>query len=284
MSVLSIQSHVTYGSVGNSAAIYPLQALGHDVHPVHTVQFSNHTEYKRYGGSVSDSNVIRDILNAFYLNQFHLECKGAVSGYMGTSGICEVWMEFMQKIHTDSKGGRLLYLCDPVIGDKSSGIYVESGVVSFFKEHLFDLQPNIITPNLFEAELLSGIKYRCYDDLKEICAYFHDNGINEVVVTSVENVDSDNSIKGNCISIAGSGEVLVKYTDVPCAVEFKGTGDLFAALYLGYCINKEESEDLSARASVLSDVTRLVRDVVEYSVQAGKRELCILNVGRQICE
>ena len=48
--ILSIQSAVAYGHVGNSAATFPLQRLGHEVWPVPTVVFSNHTGYGAWRG------------------------------------------------------------------------------------------------------------------------------------------------------------------------------------------------------------------------------------------
>ncbi len=46
LNILSIQSHVAYGHVGNASAVFPMQRLGCEVWPIHTVQFSNHTGYK----------------------------------------------------------------------------------------------------------------------------------------------------------------------------------------------------------------------------------------------
>src|SRR3546814_16433861 len=52
--ILSIQSAVAYGHVGNSAAVFPLQRIGVEVLPVYTVNFSNHTGYGAWRGPLID--------------------------------------------------------------------------------------------------------------------------------------------------------------------------------------------------------------------------------------
>lgn len=62
MNILSIQSHVAYGYVGNRAATFPLQRLGFDVWAVNTVQFSNHTGYGAWKGEAFSPAHVRAVI------------------------------------------------------------------------------------------------------------------------------------------------------------------------------------------------------------------------------
>src|SRR5439155_14949046 len=87
MNILSIQSHVVYGHVGNSAAVFPLQRIGVEVWPVHTVQFSNHTGYGQWRGEVFGSDLVRLIVLGLDERGALSECDGMISGYLGSGEI-----------------------------------------------------------------------------------------------------------------------------------------------------------------------------------------------------
>ena len=87
MNILSIQSHVAYGHVGNSAAVFPLQRLGAEVWSIDTVQFSNHTGYGTWEGRVFDVGLIREIVRGIERRGVLGECDGVLSGYMGSAEI-----------------------------------------------------------------------------------------------------------------------------------------------------------------------------------------------------
>ena len=85
MNILSIQSHVAYGHVGNAAAVFPIQRMGHDVWPIHTVQFSNHTGYGAWRGQVFDAGLIGDCVLGIAERGVLGSCDGVLSGYMGSA-------------------------------------------------------------------------------------------------------------------------------------------------------------------------------------------------------
>src|SRR5579871_6315752 len=87
MNILSIQSHVAYGHVGNDAAVFPLQRLGVEVWPVHTVQFSNHTGYGAWRGRVFDADTIRELVRGVNERGVLPTCDGVLSGYVGSPEI-----------------------------------------------------------------------------------------------------------------------------------------------------------------------------------------------------
>ena len=87
VNVLSIQSHVAYGHVGNASAVFPLQRLGIEVWPVHTVQFSNHTGYGEWTGRVFDGQAIDEVVQGIADRGVLGRCDAVLSGYLGSADI-----------------------------------------------------------------------------------------------------------------------------------------------------------------------------------------------------
>jgi pyridoxine kinase len=169
MNLLSIQSHVAYGHVGNSAAVFPLQRLGVEVWPVNTVQFSNHTGYGKWRGEVFGAAEIREVIEGIADRGVLKTCDGVISGYLGTAEIGEVVLEAVAKVKVANK--RALYCCDPVIGDGGKA-YVQGGITEFFRDRAL-ATADVLTPNQFELETLSGIKVRSMADAAKACDALH---------------------------------------------------------------------------------------------------------------
>ena len=124
MNLLSIQSHVAYGHVGNSAAVFPLQRMGVEVWPIHTVQFSNHTGYGNWQGRVFDAGLIRELVGGIEQRGVLGECDGVLSGYMGGADIGAAILDAVATVKRANPSAR--YCCDPVIGDVGRGIFVRA--------------------------------------------------------------------------------------------------------------------------------------------------------------
>src|SRR3954469_12854196 len=146
MNLLSIQSHVAYGHVGNSAAVFALQRIGVEVWPVHTVQFSNHTGYGKARGQVFDAALIREVVGGIEARGVLGECGGVLSGYIGSADIGAAILDAVASVKRANPAAR--YCCDPVIGDAGRGIYVRDGVPEFMKGKAVPAA-DIITPNQF---------------------------------------------------------------------------------------------------------------------------------------
>lgn len=151
MNIISLQSAVAYGHVGNSAAVFPMQRLGHEVWPVHTVNFSNHTEYPSWRGPVLGADTVREILRgmSFAFPQVDL----FVSGYLGTAEMAEVVRDAVVAIKEANPNAR--YVCDPVIGNAEIGSFVSDDIPDVYTETLIPLA-DAITPNQWELALLTG--------------------------------------------------------------------------------------------------------------------------------
>ncbi len=229
--ILSIQSHVAYGYVGNKAAIFPLQSIGYDVCPINTVQFSNHTGYGKWQGDIFDAAHIIKIANGIEdIGQAH-KCKAILSGYMGSKEICDAVQHIVKKYKTLNSD--LLYLCDPVMGGDTC--HVKSEVVDFFRKNLM---ADIIIPNQNEAEILSNIKINDIKSLKAVTKYFHEKEIKIVIITGIAISEKPNIL---FVFISDNkNQYIIKTEEYKFPTPINGTGDLLSALFLGYYLKTKD--------------------------------------------
>jgi len=264
MSILSIQSHVAYGYVGNKAAVYPLQSMGYDVWPVNTVQFSNHTGYGSWQGEVFSREHIKNVIAGLETLGVVNQCQAILSGYMGSRAICEEVAETVARFK--SKNNRLLYLCDPVIGNTSC--FVKPEVLGFFKEHL---QADIITPNQFEAETLSNIAITDIASLKAATNYFHNLGTKIVVITGIKLPDLPSDQLYIMVSDQKS-YFAMSTTEYPFEIPPNGTGDLFSAVFLGSYLATTDAKVSLKRTVYFTD------QVMKNTYEKQSRELAVTSL------
>jgi pyridoxine kinase len=150
--ILSIQSWVAFGHVGNAAAVFPLQRLGFEVSAIHTVQFSNHTGYGAWTGQVYDPSSIGDLLTGIEARGALLGFAAVLSGYMGSAGTIDAVLGAVARVRVLNPD--VLYCCDPVMGDVGRGVFVRPEIPEAMR--LAVAQADMLTPNQFELELLTG--------------------------------------------------------------------------------------------------------------------------------
>lgn len=244
MGILSIQSHVVYGYVGNKAATYPLQSMWYDVWPINTVQFSRHTGYKKWEGQVFTQDHISSLLKGVEDAGLIGKCEAVLSGYMGASETCSAVLDAISrfKFYND----KIIYLCDPVIGN--SDCYVNPKVKEFFKSKL---KADIITPNHFEAEVLSDIKISSVEALKKAAQYFHDKDIGIVVITGVSFPFLDKNKLAVFVSDKKTQNLIL--TEKQGSAPISGTGDLFASIFLGKYLHTKDALDAAKKAVLLTE-------------------------------
>src|SRR3712207_4032257 len=187
MNVLSIQSHVAYGHVGNAAAAFPMQRLGVEVWPVHTVQFSNHTGYGAWTGRVFDGAAIAELVEGIAARGVLSRCDGVLSGYMGAPDIGAAILSAVARVREANP--QALYCCDPVIGDVGRGVFVRPGIPEFMRERAVPAA-DIVTPNQFELDYLSGREVRTVGDLTSAVRDVHELGPRVILVTSLKVEDT----------------------------------------------------------------------------------------------
>lgn len=151
--ILSIQSQVTFGHVGNAAITFPLQLLGHQVWPVPTTALSNHAGYRRSGGTILAAETVRDILEGLVGRDVFTQADLILTGYLGSVGVGEVVQAALAWSRDANPAA--IHCCDPVLGDRDVGIYVAEGLVGFFTDHAVSTA-DLLTPNHFELGVLSG--------------------------------------------------------------------------------------------------------------------------------
>ena len=153
MNILSIQSRVAYGHVGNAAAVFPLQRLGVEVWAVNTVQFSNHTGYGAWRGRALTGAAIRLLVQGIDERGVLGECDGVLSGYLGSPATGEAVIDAVGRVKGANPAAR--YCCDPVIGDAGRGVFVRHGIPELIRERMLPLA-DVVTPNQFELDYLAG--------------------------------------------------------------------------------------------------------------------------------
>ena len=249
MNILSIQSHVAYGHVGNDAATFPLQRMGVEVWPVHTVQFSNHTGYGSWRGQVFDAGMIGEVVAGIEQRGVLGECDGVLSGYMGSAEIGLAILEALATVRRANPGAK--YCCDPIIGDVGRGIFVREGIPEFIRNKAVPAA-NIITPNQFELDYLSGRASKTLRQTRDAVKAVHDLGPSAILVTSLlTNETPTDAI--DLLASDASGCFIVRTPKLPLVVN--GAGDAIAALFFArYLQEPNLAEAISSAVSAIFGV------------------------------
>jgi pyridoxine kinase len=242
MNILSIQSHVAYGHVGNSAAVFPLQRMGVEVWPVHTVQFSNHTGYNSWQGQVFDARTIRDLIGGIAQRGALSGCDGVLSGYMGGADIGAAILDAVASVKRANPAAK--YCCDPVIGDAGRGIYVREGIPEFMRIQAVPAA-DIVTPNQFELDYLAGRESKTLADALAAVKAVHALGPRAVLVTSLHTQDTpDDAI--DMLASDMTGRFRLRTPRLPLAVN--GAGDAIAALFFAHYLRSAKIGEALSRA------------------------------------
>jgi pyridoxine kinase len=270
MNLLSIQSHVAYGHVGNSAAVFPLQRMGVEVWPVHTVQFSNHTGYGQWQGRVFDAGMIREVVSGIAKRDVLGECDGVLSGYMGAADIGEAILEAVATVRSANPSAK--YCCDPVIGDVGRGIFVREGIPEFMKEKAVPAA-DVITPNQFELEYLAGHECKTLAGALEAVRVVHDGGPGVVMVTSLH---VDDTPEETIDLLASDGENRFRLRTPRLELVVNGAGDAIAALFFAHYL-REGRIDVA-----LSKAASSIFGVLSKTAEAGAPELQLITAQEEI--
>lgn len=248
--ILSIQSHVAYGYVGNKAAVFPLQRLGFDVVDINTVQFSNHTGYGSWTGDAFKADHISAILDGIEARGVYPRIRAVLSGYLGDPGLGQIVTETVHKLKTIDPG--LIYCCDPVMGDTGRGFFVKAGIPEFFKETA-SASATIMTPNQFELNHLSGMTIETLDDAITACQKLLKSGPEIILLTSLEHRETPAG-KIQMLAINRAGQQFI-VTTPKLEVAVNGSGDATSALFLGHYIRTGNLKDaLGLTASAIYSV------------------------------
>jgi pyridoxine kinase len=264
MNVISIQSQVAFGHVGNSAAVFPMQVHGIDVIAVPTTLLSNRPGYKTIRGRVLEAQLVADLL-------LGIEERGAVeranmilSGYLGSAEIADVVADFVARAKV--RNPALLYACDPVLGDRDRGLFVRDDIPPLVRDRLCPLA-DIITPNHFEFEWLCGAEAKTIDRVIAQARTLHAGGPKTVAITSAELADTPGG-EIESLAVEASRAWRVRTPKLP--ISPNGTGDLFAALFVAARVRGADTPE------ALSHAASAIFAVLERTAARGTQEMRIV--------
>jgi pyridoxine kinase len=264
MTVISIQSQVAYGHVGNSAAVFPMQMHGIDVNAVPTTLLSNRPGYPTIRGRVLDAQLVADLLLGVEERGTLDTAKMILSGYLGSPEIAAVVADFVQR--AKARHPALLYCCDPVLGDRDRGLFVQADIPPLVRDRLCRLA-DIITPNHFEFEWLCGAKATTTDQVIAQAQALLARGPSTIVITSAELADTpDEEIE--TVAVERSHAWRVRTPKLP--ISPSGTGDLFASLFVAARVCG------SATPDALGHAASAIFAVLERTAISGTEEMRIV--------
>jgi pyridoxine kinase len=272
MNLLSIQSHVAYGHVGNSAAVFPLQRIGVEVWPVNTVQFSNHTGYGQWQGRVFDADMIREVVGGIAKRNVLGECDGVLSGYMGGADIGSAILEAVATVKAANPSAK--YCCDPVIGDVGRGVFVREGIPEFMKEKAVPAA-DVITPNQFELEYLAGSDCKTLAQVLDSVRVIHGIGPGVVLVTSLHVDDTPEDAIDLLVS---DGDNRFRMRTPRLQLVVNGAGDAIAALFFAHYLREGKIDVALSRAG------SAIFGVLAKTVEAGASEIQLVTAQQEIVE
>lgn len=261
MKILSIQSAVAYGHVGNSAAVFPLQRIGVEVLPVYTVNFSNHTGYGAWRGPMIAPDEVREVITGIEERGVFGQVDAVLSGYQGGEGIGDVIIDAVARVKAANPSA--VYACDPVMGNAKSGCFVAPAIPVLLRERVVPVA-DIITPNQFELGFLTETEPDTLESTLASVDLARAMGPRTVLVTSVERPDrEDGTIE--MLAVDDEGAWIVQTPHLP--MKANGSGDVTAALFTAHYVETGSAQ------TALERTASSVYDLLAATLESGEREL-----------
>jgi len=264
MKILSIQSAVAHGHVGNSAAVFPLQRIGVEVLPVYTVNFSNHTGYGAWRGPMIDPADVRDVVTGIEERGVFPQIDAVLSGYQGGEGIADVIIDAVARVKAANPDA--VYACDPVMGNAKSGCFVAPAIPDLLRDRVVPVA-DIITPNQFELGYLTNTSPDTLETTLASVDAAMAMGPSTVLVTSVERPDREEGTI-EMLAVDAKGAWLVTTPHLP--LKANGSGDVTAALFTAHYVATGDAK------AALERTVSSVFDLLQRTLDSGDRELKLI--------
>lgn len=255
--VVSVQSQVVYGQVGNTIAVPALQAMGLRVAAVPTVILSNTPHHPTVHGGVVPLDWFQGWLDDLCARDAVRRLRGVVAGYLGSPAQADALAGWIARRLEEHPG--LQVVIDPVVGDEDVGVYVDPGMVEAHRRHLH-LADGLV-PNGFELGLLAGHPVQ---DLEQVAAAARALLVGRtrwVAVTSAAPTTWPPGMMQVALVTRDAVE-LVRHRRLDATP--KGTGDLFSATLAGHLL----------AGATLGDAVRRACDRVVAALQASRAAGC----------
>ncbi|PMH46038.1 pyridoxal kinase [Vibrio sp. 10N.286.49.B3] len=260
--IISIQSHVVFGHAGNSSAVFPMQRMGLEVWPIHTVQYSNHTQYDQgWKGQRFNADDIRTLVDGLDNIGQLSQCNAIISGYQGSSDQCQAVADTVLRVK--EKNHKAIYVCDPVMGDPEKGCIVPSEVTESLVNTLMPIA-DVIVPNQYELSQFTGVDINSFYDAVTACKQALKMGPNLVLVKNLHSIS-----KGVFSMILATPKAcyLVQRPELEFDKAPVGVGDLITAVFTA-CLMKKMSP-----FSAFCHTNNAVYGVLELTQECGSWEL-----------
>jgi pyridoxine kinase len=259
--VLSVQSRVAYGHVGNSAAIFALQRLGVEAWALDTVAFSNHTGHGRWRGSAVAAATLGELFDGIAALGVLPQLDAVLSGYLGDAATGPLLVDIVAQVRAANP--RALFCCDPVIGDIDTGSYVTDGIAEFFRDRALAIA-DIATPNRFELEYLTGRPIATLAEAAGAAARLRERGPGVVLVTSLDTTPDQMTM----LASSADGAWLVETPRLPATLN--GCGDVTAAIFLAHVLRR------ASLAEALALTAAAMFALIGTTVRLGRYELALV--------
>ena len=238
MSILSIQSFVSYGRVGNRAASFALERLGHEVWPVNTVTYSNHPAFGSHKGGIHHPDDLREIVDELEARGALERCRAVISGFLGDLRVGEAMLEIVDRVRRANP--EALFILDPVMGDEEGGAYVPEDLQEFYRDTAA-ARADVLMPNAWELAYLTGESFEDVDAAATCAKQLLGKGPSAIVVSGIRHED-----EVSVLLVAG--DQAFQATTPHVDVDSHGAGDLFAAMFVGNYLNRGDARWAVARA------------------------------------
>lgn len=255
--VIVISSHVVRGSVGNRAAVFALETLGHPVWALPTIVLPWHPGHGRSTRLVfaeaDFDHAIDDLLRAPWLP----EVKAVLSGYFGNAAQIYSVARLVRALRESNPD--LLYVCDPVMGDLG-GLYVPEPTAEAIRDQLIPLA-SLATPNRYELAWMAGAPLEDNAAIMEAALAL---GPSRMLVTSAVGMMAGGT--GN-LYLSGRNALLAEHRMIENPPN--GLGDLLSAVFLSRLLSGMEEE------RSLQLATASVYEILARTAKRGGDELTL---------
>lgn len=264
MKILTIQSAVAYGHAGNSAAAFPLQRLGHEVWPVNTVLFSNHTGHPKFRGPVIDAKDVHEVVLGIEELGILGEADAILSGYQGSAAVTDVILDAVERVKAHNPNA--VYIADPVMGNAGEGFYVDADIPPLMANKVVPAA-EVLTPNHFELGVLTGTDVSTLEGTLQAVEQLRAEGAETVLVTSVITKDTADGMLELLVADS-SGAYLLATPRLERKVH--GSGDVTTALFTAHLLGG------ASPVEALEKTAASVFELIDRTIEAKARELLIV--------
>ena len=233
--ILTISSQVIQGHVGNTAAAFAIERLGHEAWQVPTVILSNHPGHEMHAGFVTDVGQLREMIDVLERRGVLKSVDAVLSGYLPTTAHVEFVASTVDRIKAQNADA--FYCCDPAVGDDPDGLYLKDTTANALSANLV-ARADLLTPNRFELSFLSGVEVSDMQTARQAAERLAGSRTGlAVAATSIPTVEC------NLANLLAMNNETLEESVLRLPTAPHGTGDLFAALVLGHYVNKASLPD-----------------------------------------